>query len=89
MTSSSSGEPINAIPEPREQRPSGTDRRKQPDRRYNRRPPVSDVQPPYFETFDRIATALEGIERSVAQRVIDLASHERQQATDNPHPSSV
>lgn len=31
-------------------------------RRYNRRSPVSDVPPPYYETFERIASALERIE---------------------------
>ena len=38
-------------------------------RRYNRRAPVSDVTPPYFETFDRIAVALERIERALEQEV--------------------
>lgn len=35
-------------------------------RRYNRRT-TSDVTPPYFETFERIASALEGIRDELAQ----------------------
>lgn len=80
MTSSSSSHETSAVPEPRDQRRTGVERRQQTDRRYNRRSPVSDVPPPYFETFDRIASALEGIERSVAQKVIDLDARQRQRA---------
>lgn len=43
------------------ERRSGTGER----RRYNRRT-TSDVTPPYFETFERIATALEGIRDELA-----------------------
>lgn len=35
-------------------------------RRYNRRT-TSDVTPPYFETFERIASALEGIRDELAK----------------------
>ena len=35
-------------------------------RRYNRRT-TSDVTPPYFETFERIAQALEGIRDELAR----------------------
>lgn len=34
-------------------------------RRYNRRV-GPDVSPPYYEVFDRIATALEGIQRAMS-----------------------
>lgn len=33
------------------------------ERRYNRRPSSSEPTPPYYETFDRIALALERIEQ--------------------------
>ena len=45
-------------------------------RRYNRRSPVSDVAPPYYEVFERIAVALERIEGLMARRVIDLGAAE-------------
>lgn len=55
------------VPGPRrERRASGEQRR------YNRRSPASDVSPPYFEAFERIAVALENIEKMLAVRVIDL-----------------
>lgn len=41
-------------------------------RRYNRRSPVSDVSPPYYEVFDRIASALERLEMLVGERTIRL-----------------
>lgn len=44
------------------ERRSGTGER----RRYNRRT-TSDVTPPYFETFERIAQALEGIRDQLAR----------------------
>ena len=49
------------------------ERRAPSDRRYNRRtPPVSETAPPYFELFQRIAVALEGIESGlVAHRAPD------------------
>jgi hypothetical protein len=34
-------------------------------RRYNRRQSDTQPAPPYFETFDRIATALENIEHAL------------------------
>ena len=47
-------------------RRSRQDRRSTPDRRYNsRQVPESDTTPPYFEVFQRIASALEGIERAL------------------------
>lgn len=45
-------------------------------RRYNRRT-TSDVTPPYFETFERIAQALEGIRDELA----------RGQSTTEPRPA--
>jgi hypothetical protein len=36
-------------------------------RRYNRRQSDTQPAPPYFETFDRIAGALEGIEQILRQ----------------------
>lgn len=48
----------------------GSDRRAQGERRrYNRRSADSPVSPPYYEAFDRIASALERIERLVAARL--------------------
>ena len=47
---------------PAERRGSTAERR-----RYNRRT-TSDVTPPYFETFERIAQALEGIRDELTQR---------------------
>jgi hypothetical protein len=44
------------------ERRSGTGER----RRYNRRS-TSEVTPPYFETFERIADALEGIRDELAK----------------------
>lgn len=44
------------------ERRSGTGER----RRYNRRT-TSEVTPPYFETFERIADALEGIRAELAR----------------------
>lgn len=41
-------------------------------RRYNRRSPVSDVSPPYYEVFDRIASALERLEMLLGERTIRL-----------------
>lgn len=41
-------------------------------RRYNRRSPVSDVSPPYYEAFDRIASALERLELLLGERTIRL-----------------
>lgn len=42
-------------------------------RRYNRRA-TSDVTPPYFETFERIARALEGIREELARGTADGAA---------------
>ena len=47
---------------PAERRGSAAERR-----RYNRRT-TSDVTPPYFETFERIAVALEGIRNELARK---------------------
>jgi hypothetical protein len=47
---------------PLDRRGGGTGER----RRYNRRT-TSDVTPPYFETFERIANALEGIRDELAK----------------------
>jgi hypothetical protein len=41
-------------------------------RTYNRRTPTPEASPPYFDVFSRIATALEGIERALQQRIIDV-----------------
>lgn len=39
-------------------------------RRYNRRRPDVDPAPPYYEIFERIASALEGIEREIRSGVV-------------------
>ncbi|MCW2726606.1 MAG: hypothetical protein JWN35_3527 [Frankiales bacterium] len=41
-------------------------------RRYNRRTQPQQPGPPYYEAFDRIATALEGIRSALEDRVITL-----------------
>lgn len=50
-----------------ERRSSNVDRRK-----YNRRATPSTVTPPYFETFERIAVALESIAQNLEQRQVRL-----------------
>jgi hypothetical protein len=37
-------------------------------RRYNRRTTTSEPSPPYFEVFERMAIALEGIQESLRNR---------------------
>ena len=54
--------------------PRGERRAPGEQRRYNRRAPTSDASPPYYETFERIASALERIENLIATRVIDLTA---------------
>ncbi|MCW2601707.1 MAG: hypothetical protein JWM02_3536 [Frankiales bacterium] len=44
--------------------PSGSGER----RRYNRRSAATEQSPPYFEIFERIAIALEGIKESLADQ---------------------
>lgn len=39
-------------------------------RRYNRRTVPSEISPPYYEVFERIADALEGIERELHRAVL-------------------
>lgn len=39
-------------------------------RRYNRRAPVSDLSPPYYDVFERIALALEGVERALSEGAV-------------------
>ena len=46
------------------ERRSGTGER----RRYNRRTSAADTPPPYYETFERIAVALEGIRDALGGR---------------------
>lgn len=36
-------------------------------RRYNRRTTTSEPSPPYFEVFERMAIALEGIQESIQE----------------------
>ena len=50
-------------------------------RRYNRRSGPSDETPPYFEAFARIASALEGIERTLEHLALDRARDRDQNAT--------
>lgn len=69
MTSDESGGAD--VPGPRSERRTPGEQR-----RYNRRAPASDASPPYYETFERIAVALERIEQLLATRVIDLAAAE-------------
>lgn len=48
------------------------------DRRYNRRSPASEMVPPYHATFERMAVALEGIERALERRTVDLRTPSEQ-----------
>lgn len=57
-------EASSSVPGPRGERRAAGEQR-----RYNRRSPVSDVSPPYYEIFDRIALALEGVERALTDLV--------------------
>jgi hypothetical protein len=52
--------------------PGGPDRRAGERRRYNRRSSDTQVTPPYFEAFERIAIALEGIRDQLAARQVVL-----------------
>jgi hypothetical protein len=67
---------------------SGDDRRQTERRRYNRRTPKEQAGPPYYEAFDRIATALEGIRSALENRVVTLpgSSPARTAAPDPRHP---
>ncbi len=47
------------------ERTGDTDRRDTDRRRYNRRSTAGEPSPPYFEAFERIALALEGIQRAL------------------------
>ena len=58
MTSEGGG--TGGAPGPHERR--GTSEQ----RRYNRRSPVSDQSPPYYDVFERIALALEGVEQALS-----------------------
>ena len=49
-----------SVPPARERRVTGEQRR------YNRRAPASEAPPPYYDAFDRIASALERIEGHLA-----------------------
>lgn len=69
------GDP-SEVPAPRRDRRGG-----ESDRRYNRRSPASDLPPPYYEVFTRIADALEGVERALAPRSVDLNAREHDPAT--------
>lgn len=66
---------------------SGDSRTTGDQRRYNRRTPVSDASPPYYDIFARIATALEGIERLLQKRVIDVDERRRGSRSAGPQPS--
>lgn len=46
----------------------GGERRAGERRRYNRRRPEDAVTPPYYEAFERMAVALEGIREQLAGR---------------------
>ena len=46
----------------------GAERRAGERRRYNRRRPEDAVTPPYYEAFERMAVALEGIREQLAAR---------------------
>ena len=48
--------------------PGGSDRRASERRRYNRRRPEDAATPPYYEAFERIALALEGIRDQLTVR---------------------
>lgn len=53
-------------------------------RRYNRRQSDTQPAPPYFETFDRMATALEGIEETLEQIAQRLGSAPGEAAEPEP-----
>lgn len=60
------------VPGPRAERRVTPDRRATGEqRRYNRRSPASEVTPPYYDVFERIAVALEGIEQQLADGAQD------------------
>lgn len=77
---------VNDDDVPREVPGPRTDRRAagESDRRYNRRSTTSEVAPPYHATFERIAAALEGIERTLTSRAVDLRA-----ASDEDDPEST
>jgi len=52
-------------------------------RTYNRRHDDTEVAPPYFETFDRIATALEQIEQLLRDRPVRLPDSGSRARADN------
>ena len=63
----------------------GTDRPATPERRrYNRRTPVTEAGPPYYEAFNRIATAMEAMQHSVEQLVIHLDDRVSQASQSGP-----
>lgn len=47
-------------------------------RRYNRRTNDTEPTPPYYETFDRIASALEGIQRALENSPDSVRTSEQQ-----------
>lgn len=53
-------------------------------RTYNRRLDDKEVSPPYFETFDRIAKALEGIEELLRSRSVVLPDADVRERIDSP-----
>ncbi len=61
---------------PPEQPPETERRAGRPRRTYNRRQAEGAVAPPYFEAFDRIASALESIEQLLRVGHIDLTDEE-------------
>jgi hypothetical protein len=54
-------------------KPDGEERRAGDRRRYNRRR-AEEVTPPYYEAFERMAVALEGIRSAMGSREIALPS---------------
>lgn len=67
-------------------KPDGDDRRANERRRYNRRR-TDEVTPPYYEAFERIAVALEGIRSELgARRQIALPTEEATTPSTPPAP---
>ncbi len=65
-------------------RRSGQDRR-----RYNRRTTSPEVAPPYYEAFERMAAALEGIRDQLARSEIVLPNGPERSPAPEPRSGST
>jgi len=69
-------------------RPTGPEQRAPGDRRkYNRRSSATELSPPYFEVFERIAVALEDIRDAVTGPRDVLLPADPPRGPAVPHPS--